>query len=413
MNKKVAIVLGAHRSGTSLLTAGLESLGAYLSITSDYKNEENPKGFFENEAIVNFNDRLLEYLGGRWDNPLFDGKQALSAKKKRALIKWYDEADSIFKSNFSEHSFVAIKDPRMCQLLPFWTGVLQQNGYSGKNTYYVHIGRYPLEIAQSQYKRKQLKPEFHFLGEKSMETVSLWMSMSYQSLRDLNSDYNIFLLYDDLLNNPKDQLERLAKFLGVACAGERVEEYCSSFVEKGLRRNVADWEADDELSKEFPEAKVFYLKQKKLASKDCFSRSDAVDVLKAWPQSPMLQHFLNPIVPLFSELVSQRVKSTYRVSELEGQLEQVKLDRDQTRSEFEKALKQVESERSEVVSELEGQLEQVKLDRDQTRSEFEKALKQVESERSEVVSELAVIKSSFSWRVLKPLRRLQSLGRGK
>ena len=52
MTKKAIIVLGAHRSATSLFTAGLESLGAYLGIKTNYKSEENPKGFFENEEIT-------------------------------------------------------------------------------------------------------------------------------------------------------------------------------------------------------------------------------------------------------------------------------------------------------------------------------------------------------------------------
>ena len=49
MNKKLVIVLGPHRSGTSLLTAAVESLGAYLGIEDQNVSDENPKGFFENQ----------------------------------------------------------------------------------------------------------------------------------------------------------------------------------------------------------------------------------------------------------------------------------------------------------------------------------------------------------------------------
>ena len=178
MNKKAIIVLGVHRSGTSLLTAGLERLGANLGIKSDYKSDENPKGFFENEEIVLFNDRLLHDLGGRWDNPLFDGSQALADKNSSDLDGWYDEADNVFTRNFEGHDLIAIKDPRICQLLPFWTEVLSRNGYNQDNTYFVHICRHPMEIAQSQFKRKQNNTNFYFLGGNLMETVALWMSLS-------------------------------------------------------------------------------------------------------------------------------------------------------------------------------------------------------------------------------------------
>ena len=40
--RKLIVVLGPHRSGTSLCTAALESLGAELRLPDYYTNEENP-----------------------------------------------------------------------------------------------------------------------------------------------------------------------------------------------------------------------------------------------------------------------------------------------------------------------------------------------------------------------------------
>ena len=76
-NKKGIIVLGVHRSGTSVLAAGLEALGISLGRKSEWVNEDNPKGFFENQDITPFNERLLRFLHARWDNPLFDCRRAL------------------------------------------------------------------------------------------------------------------------------------------------------------------------------------------------------------------------------------------------------------------------------------------------------------------------------------------------
>ena len=69
--KKLIIVLGAHRSGTSLCAAAISCLGADACLGEYYANEENQKGFYEHPDIVEFNDRLLAHLGGSWDNPLF------------------------------------------------------------------------------------------------------------------------------------------------------------------------------------------------------------------------------------------------------------------------------------------------------------------------------------------------------
>ena len=54
MNKKVVLILGMHRSGTSVLSAGLQSMGVYLGDKLFSPESDNPKGNYENEKIVCF-----------------------------------------------------------------------------------------------------------------------------------------------------------------------------------------------------------------------------------------------------------------------------------------------------------------------------------------------------------------------
>ena len=62
------IVLGMHRSGTSLLTGSLEAAGLYLG---EVNNEApfNRKGNKENESIRELNDALLERNDAAWNRP--------------------------------------------------------------------------------------------------------------------------------------------------------------------------------------------------------------------------------------------------------------------------------------------------------------------------------------------------------
>ena len=91
-SNKLIVVLGAHRSGTSLCAAALQALGADPCLGEHYANDENQKGFFEHPDIVDFNDRLLAYLGGSWDNPLFQPRPGLDAP---CLDPWLAEAASL------------------------------------------------------------------------------------------------------------------------------------------------------------------------------------------------------------------------------------------------------------------------------------------------------------------------------
>ena len=62
------VVLGMHRSGTSLLTGSLEAAGLYLGNVVNAA-PHNLKGNKENEAIRDLNDALLTKQGAAWNAP--------------------------------------------------------------------------------------------------------------------------------------------------------------------------------------------------------------------------------------------------------------------------------------------------------------------------------------------------------
>jgi hypothetical protein len=62
------LVLGMHRSGTSVLARLLNMIGLYFSPegVSTGANQENPKGFWERRDVRQANDRLLHAAGADW-----------------------------------------------------------------------------------------------------------------------------------------------------------------------------------------------------------------------------------------------------------------------------------------------------------------------------------------------------------
>ena len=88
------IVLGMHRSGTSLLTKVLEMSGAWLGEKEDVsaKGPDNPTGFWEHGAVRSINQCLLEASGADWDSVLgFDLKKVPQSINQHLL----DEAKEI------------------------------------------------------------------------------------------------------------------------------------------------------------------------------------------------------------------------------------------------------------------------------------------------------------------------------
>ena len=59
-------VLGMHRSGTSATARLIHLLGVPINVPEDWLEPapDNPKGYWESAALVDFNDELMAALGG-------------------------------------------------------------------------------------------------------------------------------------------------------------------------------------------------------------------------------------------------------------------------------------------------------------------------------------------------------------
>lgn len=144
------LVLGMHRSGTSAVTGALGVLEVPLGSRLIDAGPDNPGGYWEQRDAVLLDEQLLHALGSDWDDPApladgwLDGEPAsVAATAIRALV-----ADE-----FSGKSLWALKDPRMCRLLPLWRRELLALGVQPSA---VLVLRHPDEIAASLRRRDAL-----------------------------------------------------------------------------------------------------------------------------------------------------------------------------------------------------------------------------------------------------------------
>ena len=66
MPDQLVVILGMHRSGTSLVTSSLPLLGFPVGDNLMLGNEDNPRGFFEDLDVVSLNDDLLSVMRDRF-----------------------------------------------------------------------------------------------------------------------------------------------------------------------------------------------------------------------------------------------------------------------------------------------------------------------------------------------------------
>ena len=138
---KTIVVLGMHRSATSLLARGLYKSGVFMGHSLLGKTECNPWGHFEDIKLINLNDKILDAAGGSWDNPpneldiyeagyeIRDEIKAAVKKRERKLWGW--------------------KDPRTTLTIRCYQPFL-------KNPIYMSCVRDPKEVAESLKRRDNM-----------------------------------------------------------------------------------------------------------------------------------------------------------------------------------------------------------------------------------------------------------------
>ena len=99
---KTFVVLGMHRSATSLVAKGLHDNDVSVGDNLLGATACNPYGHWEDKAFIRMNDRILQAAGGSWRNPpseidivnvgydIKDDIKALVGHRREDLWGWKD-----------------------------------------------------------------------------------------------------------------------------------------------------------------------------------------------------------------------------------------------------------------------------------------------------------------------------------
>ena len=218
--QELLLICGMHRSGTSLVTKCFEVFGYGLGETLMEPSADNPKGFFEDLDVVYINDWLLRDNGSYWDAPVFIDQ---------APVRWDDKhlaaAREIMAAKLERSPCLAVKDPRVCLLLPFWRTVAESLQVSLRLCL---VYRNPLDIAASLARRNNLP-----------QSVSFALIQCYWSQLLLQTDSSSFVVsYDGFLERPGDTLDRIAAWLQRPADAGRAGHFMGEFLESSMRHHT-------------------------------------------------------------------------------------------------------------------------------------------------------------------------------
>ena len=226
IQKRIIVVLGMHRSGTSAVTCGLTALGVDLGDTLMPPIEGfNAKGFFEDIDIYAFNVEILEFISSDWHclAPI-EPHDIETLNQKGYFLRAVD----LLRRKTAGTQLFGFKDPRLAKLLPFWKPVFTHCGF---DISYVLIIRNPLSVAQSLANRDGFSHEKSYM---------LWMGHVLTSLEHTETYLRVLVDYDRLMEEPQKNIEFIAKYLGLAVDAQALQRYQSEFIDDKLRHTIYD-----------------------------------------------------------------------------------------------------------------------------------------------------------------------------
>jgi hypothetical protein len=181
------LVLGMSRSGTSVLTHVLHALGAALPRDLMGEAHGNPLGHFEPRELVALNDRILESIDRRWNDPRPIAPQWF---RSRAAYRFLRAVTTQLRQSYGEASLLVLKDPRLCRLLPLYLDALDTLDIEPLVILQV---RPMQEVVQSLVERDGMQPELaEFLWLRSVVEAE-WQSRDcrrvWVSMAEILSDW--------------------------------------------------------------------------------------------------------------------------------------------------------------------------------------------------------------------------------
>lgn len=231
------IILGMHRSGTTMITKHLEEFGLYLG----RKKDENCEAIY----FIKLNDWLLKQCTASWDSP----EGYLDLKKSNKLKEDLQSGIEFHLSSVRNIEYFGMKnhlklktiknfdrqwgwkDPRNTFTIDIWKDIFPEAKI-------IHIYRNPIDVAASlrnrkhnfdssikerlkkELKKKALKGNLYYtLPERFVDIkagIDLWSKYIRRAL-ELEEDFGdnfMSIKYEDYLCNPMFFLEKLIDFIG-------------------------------------------------------------------------------------------------------------------------------------------------------------------------------------------------------
>jgi hypothetical protein len=200
---KTIVILGMHRSGTSMVAGILHQLGVDIGDELMEAGISNPFGHFEDKQFVDINNRILATCGGDWLSP--PPLEIILLQKNQ----YSKEIVDLINRNKSE--LWGWKDPRTTLTIDLYLPYLQ-------NPYFIVCYRNVVDIATSLQKRAGLEED------KSLKLIEIYNNRIDSFFKNHLNLKRLDLSYEDIRKNPHKEIENIIHFLGISQDEKKIQQ---------------------------------------------------------------------------------------------------------------------------------------------------------------------------------------------
>ncbi|WP_185995422.1 sulfotransferase family protein [Nocardioides campestrisoli] len=185
--RRVVLVVGSGRSGTSTMAGTLRTLGLHVPQPEVAADATNPKGFGEPQWLVDTHDDLLKRSGVQVSDArprawLDAGKVSADHAVRERVSDWL--ADQLGQADE-----LVLKDPRAAWFLGLWRAAAERNGAT---TSYVTMLRPVTEVVGS-------KQKYYDARQGGVTRTAAWINMMLGTERATRGEQRAFVRYADML----------------------------------------------------------------------------------------------------------------------------------------------------------------------------------------------------------------------
>jgi hypothetical protein len=237
-DRRIVIVVGPGRSGTSTIAGALAKSGLEIPGEAIGGNKTNPSGFFEPRWVVDFHKELLER-----------GRVATMDAAPEALDRAAEVADSPevrstlqdwLAGRLDEQPRLVVKDPRTVWFRDLWVDTARELGVEPG---FVTMLRHPAEVSASREKYYR-KGERDKTRADDIRRIAGWTNVALIAEQVTQGSPRSFVKYTDLVGDWRAVLSRLARDLDLTFDPpvERSPHPVDEFIDPSLHRVRVEWD---------------------------------------------------------------------------------------------------------------------------------------------------------------------------